>query len=203
VTYTALLDTCIASLRGAGTTETVEHCSMILSLMENAGVEPNAVSYTALITAAKVDGEPKSVALAEEMFARLAPEQRNGRMYTAMIGAYARVGRVRDALKLFEEAKRHIQPDAIMYSAVMSAVAGDPRRVIKLHEEMRDLGIPDDDVTKWQLKKASQVRGRGRGSPRHGHDRQFGSSQKTYVPSWRSSAGSGADSSLPFEDPPS
>lgn len=128
---------------------------MILSLMESAGVQPNAVSYTgsvcvvcvstnllllvcfrvslcvsvcedvftrtgtstptlclrrdtgmtgltqdadsyytALITAAKVDGEAKSVALAEQMFLRLPFDQRNGRMYTAMIGAYSRVGRV-------------------------------------------------------------------------------------------------------------
>ena len=37
VTYTALLDTCIASLRGAGNTQTVEHCSMILSMMRTAG----------------------------------------------------------------------------------------------------------------------------------------------------------------------
>ena len=53
-----------------------------------------AILQTALISAAKADGEASSVALAEQMFLRVAPHQRNGRMYTAMIGAFSRVGRV-------------------------------------------------------------------------------------------------------------
>jgi len=42
-----------------------------------------------------------------------------------MIGALATVGRGHDALKLFEEALLHIEPDAIMYSAILGAVAGE------------------------------------------------------------------------------
>lgn len=189
VTYTALLETCIASLRG--TTETVEHCTMILTMMRNAGLQPNAVSYTALITAAKVDGNPKSVVLAEELFYQLPPNQRNGRMYTAMIGALARVGRVQDALKVFEEAKEMIEPDAIMYSAIMTAVAADPRKVKKLHDEMRMRGIQDDDVTRWQLKKAGQVRARSRGSPRPLQDGNMPS--KSFVPPWRKARARGTE----------
>ena len=101
----------------------------------------------------------------------------------AMIGALARVGRVQDALKVFEEAKELIEPDAIMYSAVMTAVAADPRKVKKLHDEMRMRGIQDDDVTRWQLKKAGQVRARSRGSPRPLQDGNMPS--KAFVPPWR------------------
>lgn len=64
----------------------------------------------------------------------------------------------------------------------------DQRKVVNLHEEMRERGIPDDDVTKWQLKKASQVRSRLRGSPRQGHDRHLNPSQKQFSPAWRSSS---------------
>jgi len=183
VTYTALLDTCIASLRGTGTRETVEHTSMILSIMRNAGVQPNVVSYTALITAAKNDGSTQSVALAESLFYQLAPEARNGRMYTAMIGALATVGRGHDALKLFEEALLHIEPDAIMYSAILGAVAGDSRRVLKLYDEMLARGIPDDDVTRYQAKKAVQMRSRPRSRSRQSQEQFLPS--KAFVPSWR------------------
>ena len=58
-----------------------------------AGIEPNAVSYTSLITAAKMDGGPKSVATAENLFRQVPLAQRNGRMYTAMIGAFTRFAR--------------------------------------------------------------------------------------------------------------
>jgi pentatricopeptide repeat protein len=198
VTYTALLDTCIASLRGAGTTATVEHCSMILSMMRNAGVQPNAVSYTSLITAAKVDGDPKSVALAEELFYELEPAQRNGRMYTALIGALARVGRVQDALKVFKDATLVVEPDAIMFSAAMGAVANDARKVLKLHDDMRARGIPDDDVTRWQVKKAQgkpRPRAHGAHGPRHTQVRNMPAS--TFVPSWRTTR-----SSDPLRDSP-
>mmetsp|Transcript_36864 Transcript_36864/g.83129 ORF Transcript_36864/g.83129 Transcript_36864/m.83129 type:complete len:375 (-) Transcript_36864:33-1157(-) len=183
VTYTALLETCMTSLRTRGITQVIEHGKMIFSMMKDAEIEPNTVSYTALINAAKLEGSPKAVNMAQELFLEMDQKQRNERTYTAMIGAFARVGRFEDALKVFEEARSHLKPDRILYSAIMSALSHEQSTVKRLHKEMTDDGIIDDEVTAWQLKKASRVNERGRkGRQQPGALQKV--KDKKYMPAW-------------------
>ncbi|EKX50647.1 hypothetical protein GUITHDRAFT_135264 [Guillardia theta CCMP2712] len=182
VTYTALLETCMSSLRTRGISQVIEHGKMIFSMMKDANITPNTVSYTALINAAKAEGSPKAVLMAHELFLEMDPKERNERTYTAMIGAFARVGRFEDALKVFEESKKYLQPDRIMYSAIMSALSHEQSTVKRLHREMTEDGIVDDEVTAWQLKRAINGTERGR------RERQPGAMQKLrdkkYMPVW-------------------
>ena len=68
-----------------------------------------------------------------------------------MIGAFAKVRRAEDAWEVFVEARAQLQPDTVLFSAAMGAMAHDRRKVRALHEEMKALGLEDDDVSRWQL----------------------------------------------------
>ena len=100
---------------------------------------------------------------------------------------------MQDAVMLFEEALEHIEPDAIMYSVVMGAVANDGRKVKRLYQDMLERGIPADDVIRWQVKKASQGarRGSGGGGGVVGGGgggrglKKVGGMSKSFVPAWR------------------
>jgi hypothetical protein len=47
--------------------------------MLSTGIQPNAVSYTSLINAAKLDGSPRAVELGYQVYLEMPPKARNVR----------------------------------------------------------------------------------------------------------------------------
>jgi pentatricopeptide repeat protein len=160
VTYNTLLDTC-AQMCGRGMSRNsglITACKLIDDMVR-LGMEPDAVSYTCFINAARKEGTREAVELAYSMFRKLPNMKfvRNKHTYTSMIRALSSVGRWQEAVGLLEWAREAgVKPDRIMYSVCMEAVGHDRDAVRQLHARMLADGIDDDMTTRKQLERVDK-----------------------------------------------
>jgi pentatricopeptide repeat protein len=133
-----------------------------LKAMEEAGVDPDVITYNALISACEKAGEVET-ALTTFNDMRAAGIIPNLITYNALISACEKAGEVETALKIFEDNMQAagIIPDVITYNALISACekAGKVERAQEIFEGMRAAGIIPDVITYSALISACEKAG--------------------------------------------
>lgn len=113
----------------------------------DAGVVPDAISYSSVITAC---GYAKQPVTAKRIFDSMAESIRDTGAFNAMLTAYERAGEWQEALALFREMGPHTcVPDSRSYTIAMMACghARQWQECLDLYSKMQRDGVPRDTIT--------------------------------------------------------
>jgi len=133
----------------------------LLSEMLNNGLEPDTITYTAVLHAAKEEGTLRAAIGGRELLRRIPFESRNHRTYAVAISSLTLVGLTDDAREVLDEARSHLQPNIYMYCGLLAPLASRPAESSTFFEvlnEMRADGVMD---TPLSLRLEAQVCGQG------------------------------------------
>ena len=126
--------------------------------MQQRGLEPNEITYNALIGACKYG---RNVEKAMELFAEM--QQRglepNVITYTALISACDKGHKAEKAMEVFVEMQqRGLEPNVITYNALISACEKDHQaeKAMELFAEMQQRGLVPDAITYTALISACE-----------------------------------------------
>ncbi|MBW8831171.1 MAG: hypothetical protein JF606_17460 [Burkholderiales bacterium] len=121
----------------------------VKAMVEQAGVDPDVITYNALISACEKAGKvERALEIFEGM--RAAGIIPNVITYSALISACEKAGKVKTALKFFDGMRAAgIIPNVITYSALISACekAGQAELALKIFDDMRAAGIIPNVIT--------------------------------------------------------
>jgi hypothetical protein len=129
----------------------------LLSEMLNNGLEPDTITYTAVLHAAKEEGTLRAAIGGRELLRRIPFESRNHRTYAVAISSLTLVGLTDDAREVLDEARSHLQPNIYMYCGLLAPLASRPAESSTFFEvlnEMRADGVMD---TPLSLRLEAQV----------------------------------------------
>ncbi len=121
----------------------------LLNNLTDAGIKPNVITYTAVISACKKGGKAEE---ALEIFNKMldAAITPNVITYSAVISACEKGGKAEEALEIFNKMlDAGIKPDVITYNAVISACekGGKAEEALEIFNKMLDAGITPDVIT--------------------------------------------------------
>lgn len=121
----------------------------LLEEMKGNGLDPDTITYTAVLHAAKEEGTLRAAIGARELLRRIPFADRNQRTYAVAISALAQVGLTEDAREVLDEARSHLEPNIYMYCALLAPLASRPAESSIFFEIIYEMRA---DVTTLSLK---------------------------------------------------
>mmetsp|Transcript_37707 Transcript_37707/g.94491 ORF Transcript_37707/g.94491 Transcript_37707/m.94491 type:complete len:735 (-) Transcript_37707:1564-3768(-) len=140
----------------------------LLREMISSGLEPDTITYTAVLHAAKQEGTLQAALGCRQLLGCIPFADRNHRTYAVAISALAQTGLISDARDVLDEARSHLEPNIYMYCSILAPLASRPKEYelfMDIYNEMKEEGVTQTLLSKRLL---AQVKDRQRQSRRKG-----------------------------------